>query len=113
VTNYDNIYRPGIFLYISCKRNEIIGKTGIEGAPDSVEEVLSSETTYYDLRTKFRVYEKSGAKEYRIVDPKRKSAGAHMVTTGKLSLSSEAEGAGTIQSFVLFEFSANIASVFP
>ncbi len=112
MTRYDNIYQPGT-LYNSCERDEIIGETGIEGAPDLVVEVLSPATAYYDLRTKFRAYEKSGVKEYWIVDPERKSVEVYTVTNGKFSLSSEAEGTGTTQSFVLSEFSANIALIFP
>lgn len=41
----------------------------IEGAPDVVFEVLSPHTSAKDLRQKKSLYEKSGVREYIIVDP--------------------------------------------
>jgi Uma2 family endonuclease len=43
--------------------------THIEGAPDVVVEVLSPNTSTKDLREKKALYERSGVKEYVVVDP--------------------------------------------
>jgi len=71
---------------------------------------------YYDLRTKCsRVMEqvKFSVPEYWIVNPDQKTVEVYTAANGKFSLSSEAEGTGTIQSTVFPDFSANIPSIFP
>lgn len=46
-----------------------ITATHIEGAPDVVVEVLSPNTSTKDLREKKALYERSGVREYVVVDP--------------------------------------------
>jgi Uma2 family endonuclease len=58
-------------LFISKARAFIIDKT-VNGAPDLVVEVLSSNREY-DERTKFQEYEVSGVLESWIVDPESES----------------------------------------
>ena len=65
-------YQPGI-VFVSRERMEIIKWDGIWGAPDMVIEILSKSTAYYDMRHKKNVYERSGVREYWIVDPYEKS----------------------------------------
>ncbi len=55
-------------LCIACDRNKIKDKN-IVGAPDLVIEVLSPASARNDRRIKFKSYEKTGVKEYWIVDP--------------------------------------------
>lgn len=68
----ENALQPDI-VFISKQRQDIIENDGIHGAPDMVIEILSPSTAYYDIRKKFRIYEKAGVKEYWIVDPEMKS----------------------------------------
>lgn len=108
----ENIYQPDV-LFI-CKENQkIIGKAMIEGAPDLVMEVLSPSTAYYDLRTKFRLYEKSGVREYWIVDPERQSVEVYTGKNGKFFLQSEVEGAGEALSEIISGFSVQLDVIFP
>ena len=46
---------------------------GCIGAPDLIVEVLSPSTMKYDWNYKFNLYEKSGVREYWIVNPKSKT----------------------------------------
>lgn len=46
-----------------------ITPTHIEGAPDVIVEVLSPNTSAKDLREKKALYERSGVREYVVVDP--------------------------------------------
>lgn len=64
----ENVFQPDL-VFISKERREIIKEDGIHGAPDLVIEILSPSTAYYDMKKKFRVYERRGVKEYWIVDP--------------------------------------------
>ncbi|MHB1644896.1 MAG: Uma2 family endonuclease [bacterium] len=70
--NNKNAYQPDI-IFISNKNKDIIKKHGIDGAPDLVIEILSPSNSYYDVRLKKDIYEKSGVTEYIIVDPRTKS----------------------------------------
>ena len=65
-------YQPDL-VFIIKERLNIIGEQKIEGAPDVIMEILSPATAYYDLKAKMHVYEKSGVKEYWVVDPMEKS----------------------------------------
>lgn len=67
----ENAYQPDI-IFISNKNKDIIKKSGIDGAPDLVIEILSQSNAYYDKKVKKDVYERSGVMEYITVDPKTK-----------------------------------------
>jgi Uma2 family endonuclease len=68
----NNAYQPDI-IFISKENKSIIKEKGILGAPDLVIEILSPSTAYYDIKTKKIVYEKTGVKEYIIIDPINKT----------------------------------------
>ncbi|MHB1663737.1 MAG: Uma2 family endonuclease [bacterium] len=70
--NNKNAYQPDI-LFISNKNKDIIKKHGIDGAPDLAIEILSPSNSYYDVRIKKDIYERSGVMEYIVVDPRTKS----------------------------------------
>ena len=106
-----DVYQPDI-IFIRKEREEIIGKTKIEGAPDIVVEILSPSTAYYDLRKKFRVYEQSGVSEYWIVDPELKRIEVYENIGEKFNIYMEAEGEGKVSSKVLKGFSVKLEGVF-
>ncbi|MBE3577674.1 MAG: Uma2 family endonuclease [Limnochordales bacterium] len=105
------VFQPDI-VFISRERLNIIGPDKINGAPDLIVEILSPATAYYDLKKKFRVYEKHGVREYWIVDPEDNSIQIYVLRDGKLKLHQEASGEGQIQSKVLEGFSLDIKSIF-
>jgi len=106
-----DVYQPDI-LFIEKKRSEIIGKTKIEGSPDIVVEILSPSTAYYDLRKKFRIYEKFGVKEYWIVDPELKRIEVYGNENSIYKVISEAENEGSVSSVVLEGFEVELAELF-
>ncbi|MBI2472053.1 MAG: Uma2 family endonuclease [Planctomycetes bacterium] len=65
LSEYD-IVQPDLFVV--CDKNKIT-EANIQGAPDLVVEILSPATATKDLREKKHLYEKSGVKEYVIIDP--------------------------------------------
>jgi Uma2 family endonuclease len=61
-------FQPDL-IFITNSRSSIIKEDGIYGAPDLVVEILSPGTKNFDLTKKKKIYEKSGVKEYWVVDP--------------------------------------------
>lgn len=76
-----NAFQPDI-MYVSKERQHVIENNGLHGAPDLVIEILSASTGKYDLEDKKDVYERSGVKEYWIIDPQSKSAKGYQLTGG-------------------------------
>ncbi len=70
---------------IVCNKNNI-KLDGIHGAPDLVVEVLSPGTSKNDKGYKKDLYEKSGVKEYWIIDPVPRSIEVYLLTDGKFAL---------------------------
>lgn len=70
---------------IVCNR-DIIRLDGIHGAPDLIVEVLSPGTAKNDRGYKKSLYEKSGVKEYWIVDPVSRTLEAYILSDGGYSL---------------------------
>lgn len=99
-------------LFISQERLKIIEPERVNGAPDLVVEILSPSTAYYDLRKKYKVYERSGVREYWIVDPEEKSVQVFVLRDRKFVLDQEVEGKGTVYSRVIEGFAVSIESIF-
>ena len=107
----ENAFQPDI-VFISKERQEIIKKDGIYGAPDLVVEVLSPSTAHYDLKEKFRVYERSGVREYWIVEPEMNSVEIYSNEKEHFSLIARAEGEGKVESVLLKGFKLTLEEVF-
>ena len=82
-------YQPDL-VFIVKERLHIIEEQRIRGAPDLIMEILSPATAYYDLKTKLHVYEKSGVREYWLVDPIEKSIEVYENKDGSFILSDKA-----------------------
>ncbi len=63
-----NAYQPDI-VFIAGENLHKIQADGLHGAPDLVIEILSPATWHYDKGDKKDEYERSGVKEYWLVDP--------------------------------------------
>lgn len=79
----ENVFVPDVLII--CDKNKIKANW-IDGVPDLVVEVLSPSTTINDRGIKKDVYERSGVKEYWIVDPSAKSIEVHYLKDGRLVL---------------------------
>lgn len=80
----DNVFQPDI-IFIDKTNTPLIKSEGLHGAPDLVIEILSPESTRFDRGEKKAVYERSGVKEYWLVDPETKNAEGFVLKAGKLS----------------------------
>lgn len=108
----ENAYQPDI-VFIATQRQEIIKEDGIYGAPDLVIEILSPATAYYDIKKKFKVYERYGVKEYWIVDPDMKGVEVFLLNpNGEFELSSKCYEAGGVKSIILDGLEIDIKEIF-
>ena len=67
-----NAFQPDI-VFISNENTHKIKENGLHGAPDLVIEILSPGTRHLDKGSKKNQYERSGVKEYWIINPKNQS----------------------------------------
>lgn len=104
-------YQPDI-IFISNERLAIIEEKCIKGAPDLVVEILSPGTAYYDLRRKYKVYEKEGVREYWIIDPGNKGVQVFCLREGKFALDQEIEQEGSVKSRVITGFQIQAENIF-
>lgn len=104
-------FQPDV-LFLSNERLGQVGEKRIDGAPDLVVEILSPTSGYHDMKTKKRVYEETGVREYWIVDPFEKSVEVYENTGSAFVLLARAEGAATVASKVLGGFTLALADVF-
>ncbi|HKH43915.1 MAG TPA: Uma2 family endonuclease [Thermoanaerobaculia bacterium] len=58
-------------VFISNERARIIGDKNVQGTPDLVVEILSPSTRRRDEGIKRDLYERSGVREYWLIDPER------------------------------------------
>src|SRR5437773_9356811 len=58
--------------YVRAGRAHLIGEMAMKGGPDIAVEVVSRESRNRDYGSKKLIYEKSGVREYWIIDPLKK-----------------------------------------
>lgn len=65
-----NVPQPDVLWLAPDSACQPIGTQRLSGPPDLIAEVLSPGTAHIDRRTKFRLYEKFGVREYWLIDPR-------------------------------------------
>jgi Uma2 family endonuclease len=88
----DTFLEPDIVVI--CDPSKIT-KTGCEGAPDMVVEILSPSNTRHEMLLKFKKYLAAGVKEYWVVDGEEKTVEVHVFDQGRY-ITSVAEGGDEI-----------------
>lgn len=87
-----NAVQPDI-LFISKQNISILDDNGtVKGIPDFIIEILSPGSRKHDQVTKKNLYEKSGVKEYWIVDPDTRKATGFALKNNTYQLIREEEG---------------------
>jgi Uma2 family endonuclease len=76
-------------VFLAAERLELVSRRGIEGAPDLVVEILSPSTRARDRGLKMRRYAAAGVGRYWIVDPRKRSLEAYVLSEGGYELSGE------------------------
>ena len=104
-------FQPDV-VFVARERFSILRTHEIKGAPDLVIEVLSPSTGYYDLTKKREVYERTGVKEYWIVDPERRTVEVLALEEGSYRTVAEADGEGRVASRILAGFALEAEALF-
>lgn len=76
VLSENDLVQPDL-LFVAETHAHIVGPKNIQGPPDLVVEVLSPTTEAIDRGRKKDLYERSGVREYWMVDPARKAVEVH------------------------------------
>jgi len=77
-----NAFQPDLVLVLN-ENVSILKPDGMYGAPDFIIEILSPGSRNFDLVKKKKAYEKTGVKEYWVVDPSTKECIGYQLTKGK------------------------------
>jgi Uma2 family endonuclease len=97
----DTVVQPDILVVCDASK---IQHDGIHGAPDFVVEVLSESTAYKDLNDKRAAYERSGVREYWLVNPGSGSVLQYQLRDERLELAGEVRQGSPARSCVLDGF---------
>jgi Uma2 family endonuclease len=98
--NKKNVFQPDIF-FLASKNLTGLKENGFYGAPDLIIEILSPATWNFDKEDKKDVYERSGVKEYWVVDPVSKLAEGYYLENNQFVALPSAEGIINLRLFNL------------
>jgi Uma2 family endonuclease len=94
----DTVVQPDVFVV--CDPDKI-KDDGIHGAPDFIVEVLSDSTAYKDMTAKKELYERSGVREYWIVNPGSGSVFTYVLLDGRYGPTTEILKGSAVKSVAL------------
>jgi len=103
----DTIAVPDVIVVCDPKK---LTKTGVEGAPDLIIEILSPSTSRHDKITKFNLYQRTGVAEYWIVDPVDNTLTIHRLAEGEY-ITNVFDETGTATVNALPGFEMNLSAV--
>ena len=107
----DTVVQPD--LLVVCDKAKI-RDNGIWGAPDLVVEILSPSTSRKDLHEKYDLYQRSGVKEYWVIDPPGRWFQQYVIgADGLYAPEVTWVGKGTLVSPTLAGFELDIATIWP
>jgi len=107
----DTVVQPD--LLVVCDPEKIRPR-GVWGAPDLVVEILSPSTSRKDQNEKFNLYQRSGVKEYWVVDPAGQWMQQYVLgANGQFGIEVTFEKKGTLECRVLPGFNLSVAELWP
>ena len=68
VLSFFDVVEPDL-LFVAADQSEILTDKNVQGPPALLIEVLSKSTRKHDAQTKRRLFERTGVREYWLVDP--------------------------------------------
>ncbi|MFW5759914.1 MAG: Uma2 family endonuclease [Cyclobacteriaceae bacterium] len=110
--NETNVPQPDI-VYIFKENKNSIKEKGIEGAPDLIVEIISPSNSYIDRYQKKDLYEKSGVKEYWLVDPNNATLEIYHLGAEKYEMVQYVVSQGQIKSQLLTQLKFDLQELWP
>ncbi|WP_420794147.1 Uma2 family endonuclease [Paenibacillus qinlingensis] len=105
----DHVTQPD--LSVVCSKDQI-SKSGCQGAPTIIIEVLSPSTALKDFNEKFNLYQKYGVQEYWIVDPGNRTVHVYSLQDGNYQVRQLYTEQDTIQSFIFKDLQVPLNKLF-
>ncbi|NPC91482.1 Uma2 family endonuclease [Bacillus sp. WMMC1349] len=99
-------------LIIVCELSKI-KKNKVIGAPDLVIEIISPATAKIDRLDKRLAYQRSGVKEYWIVDPANQSVEVYLLENGILELNNVYSREDSVLVHILKGLTIHLKNIFP
>jgi Uma2 family endonuclease len=81
VLSPNDVVQPDL-LFVAADRLRLITDTHVAGAPDLAVEIFSPSSRRTDARTKLRLYERYGVREYWLVDPELETIAVYRLDGG-------------------------------
>lgn len=106
-----NAVQPDI-IFVSKRREKIIGLKYIEGVPDLIVEIVSPSNWSVDRQEKFKLYAKAGVKEYWIVDYRPKTIEVFLLHKGEYALQGKFSVGQKVRAALLKGFEVKVEEVF-
>ncbi len=99
-------------VFVSRENESIIKEDNIQGAPDLLIEILSPSTAAIDRKTKFRLYEKYGVREYWLVSPEAENVQIFVLRGSGYELLGNFSGQREVRSELLNGFTCQTSEIF-
>ena len=104
----DTVVQPDIFVV--CDKNKFDGAS-LKGAPDLIIEILSSSSRLHDTKAKFILYQRTGVKEYWIVDPIVQTVQVYILENGRYGVGSVYRSDSVVPVHILKGCEINLAEI--
>ena len=114
VFSFHDVVEPDL-VFVAPDQLDILTDKNIQGTPALVIEILSPSTRKRDQQIKYRLYERSGVREYWLVDPDRSTVTIHRrAADGAFSRLADltADGAEVLESPLLAGWSLSVTRLF-
>lgn len=105
----NNVVQPD--LSIVCDQEKLDDK-GCNGAPDMIIEILSPSSVKLDRWEKYQLYERSGVKEYWLVDPINESVEIHLLIDEQYKFQGVFTKADSISVNIFAELKVDLNQIF-
>lgn len=106
----DTVVQPDLLVVCDPEK---VRERGIWGAPDLVVEILSPSTSRKDLHEKYGLYERSGVREYWVVEPTGRWVQQYVRgAEGRFGVEVTFENQGTLECVVLPGLVLDVAALF-